>query len=101
MEMNPLSAKAYPLNKAPTVEKEAVDKAAKDFEAVFIAQMLQPMFATVGVDEMFGGGSGEEMWRGMMVEQVGKDIASNGGLGLGDTIRAQMLKLQEVQNGTH
>jgi Rod binding domain-containing protein len=74
-------------------------KAAQDFEAVFLAQMLQPMFDTVEVDPMFGGGSGEETWRGLMVEEMGKQIARSGGVGLADFVEKEMLRLQEVADG--
>ena len=34
------------------------DKTAKDFESMFMSQMLQPMFEGLGVDPTFGGGHG-------------------------------------------
>jgi len=43
-----------------------------------------------------GGGPGEEMFRSMMVQQVGASVAANGGIGLSDAIYREMLKLQEV-----
>ena len=36
-----------------------VDAAAKDFESMFMAQMLQPMMEGLNVDGLFGGGHGE------------------------------------------
>lgn len=74
-------------------------QAAQDFEAVFIAQMLTPMFNTVDVDSEFGGGNAEETWRGVMVEEIGKHIARNGGFGLAPAIEKEMLRLQEVADG--
>lgn len=71
------------------------ENAAQDFEAVFISEMIKPMFETVGVDDMFGGGKGEEVFRGMLVQEMGKSIAKQGGLGLADQVRAQLLKIQE------
>jgi Rod binding domain-containing protein len=72
-------------------------QAAQDFEAMFLAQMLKPMFAGIGTDGMFGGGPGEEVFREMMVDEYGKAIARAGGVGIADQVKAEMLKLQEVE----
>ena len=37
------------------------EKVAQDFEAVFIGQMLQPMFKDIKAEEPFGGGQGQEV----------------------------------------
>lgn len=85
----------------PGSTAEQTRKAAQDFEAVFVAQMLQPMFDTIAVDEDFGGGSAEETWRGLLVEEIGKQVVKAGGIGLADDVEREMLKLQEAANGTH
>lgn len=74
-----------------------IDEAARQFEAMFIAQMLRPIFDTVPVDERFGGGQGEEVWRDFLVEEYSKAVAERGGLGIADSVRTQLLKLQEIQ----
>ena len=38
------------------------EQAAEDFEAVFIGEMLKPMFSMIEVNENFGGGKGEEIF---------------------------------------
>jgi len=89
--------------KAPVskgLDAARTQKAAQDFESMFIAQMLQPMFNTVEVDETFGGGEAEEMWRGMMVEEMAKDMASKGGLGIAPIVQKEMMRLQEVADGS-
>lgn len=75
--------------------QERAAAAAKDFEAVFLAEMLKPMFETVEVDDTFGGGHGEEVFRGLMVQEYGKMLSQKGGIGLATHIQAQLLKLQE------
>lgn len=74
-------------------------QAAQDFESVYLAQMLAPMFNTVEVDSEFGGGQAEETWRGIMVEELGKQIARSGGIGLAPVVEREMLRLQEVADG--
>ncbi|HPQ50188.1 MAG: rod-binding protein [Alphaproteobacteria bacterium] len=70
-------------------------QAAKDFEAVFVSEMIKPMFEMIEVDETFGGGKGEEVFRGMLVQEYGKIISNQGGIGIADDIQAELLKQQE------
>ena len=78
-------------------DTEQLRKTAQEFEASFLSQMLKPMFANLGAEEPFGGGSGEDMWRSLQVDEYGKAIAKNGGIGLADNVFREMLKLQEVK----
>ncbi|WP_049973817.1 rod-binding protein [Azospirillum sp. B4] len=77
----------------------AIDKAAKEFESVFISQMLQHMWEGVKVDENFGGGHAEEMFRGMMIEEQAKAITKGGGLGIANAIKQEMVRMQEKAAG--
>lgn len=71
-------------------------KAARDFEAMAIGQMLEPMFATVDSSkDMFSGGAGEESFKPMLVTEMAKEVEARGGLGLADGIYQQMLRMQE------
>ena len=74
--------------------REQIAKAAKDFEAAFIAQMLAPMFEGLAAEAPFGGGSGEAAFKYFLMDAVGKQMAGAGGLGLADDITREMLKLQ-------
>ena len=68
--------------------------AAKDFEAMFMAQMVQPMFEGVEVNGLTGGGHGEEIMRGFMVQEYGKAVAQGNGSKLSDAIKSEILRLQ-------
>lgn len=71
-------------------------KTAQDFEAMTLGQFLGPMFETVKPqDGLFGGGSAEETWRPMMTQELAKQIAKSGGLGLAVPVYRQMLLIQE------
>jgi len=72
------------------------EKVAQDFEAVFIGQMLQPMFKDIKAEEPFGGGQGQEVWKTMMVDEVGKQIAKSGGFGLAASVQHEILRMQEA-----
>jgi len=88
------NAAAATLNAATS--SDAVREAAIEFEAVFLAQMLAPMFEGLKSDALFGGGPGEDMYRAMMVEEYGKAIARAGGVGIADMVQREILALQEA-----
>ena len=79
---------------APT--PEGTRKTAQQFEGVLMSQMLNEMFEGIKTDGMFGGGEGEEMFRSMMVDENGKQIAAQGGMGLTAAVTRQLLSHQEV-----
>jgi flagellar protein FlgJ len=93
----PVSAapmKATRLSQSPDPAKIA--KAANDFEAMAIGQLLKPMFDTVDTAHgTFGGGPGEEAWKPMMVQEFAKQIEAHGGLGLAKPVYDAMLRMQE------
>jgi flagellar protein FlgJ len=78
-------------------DPKAARHAAEEFEAVFISQMLAPMFETLNTDELFGGGPGADIYRSMMVDEYGKTIAKSGGLGIADAVQRELLALQETK----
>jgi len=70
---------------------------AKDFEAMALGEMLGPMFNTVdSANGLFGGGSAEQTWKPMLTQQLAKQMAAGGGLGLAMPVFQQMLRLQEI-----
>jgi flagellar protein FlgJ len=86
----PITKPAVPLDPAK------VAKTARDFEAMALGEFLKPMFAGADTKKnLFGGGDAEKTWKPMMVDEIGKQIAASGGLGLAGPIRDAMLRLQE------
>jgi len=81
---------------APRLSKEQAEKTAKEFEAFFLTQMMAHMFEGIKADGMFGGGQGEEMFKSLLVDEYGKMMAKQGGVGIADQVKAHMLKMQEV-----
>jgi flagellar protein FlgJ len=80
-------------------EIEKVRKAAQDFEAMALGELLQPMFKTVDTSKgLFGGGAGEATWKPMMVDEIAKTIARHGGIGLADSVMREMLRMQETKH---
>ena len=64
------------------------------FEASFLSTVFQTMFQSVKTSEPFGGGPGEDMWKSFMAEQMAKQVAKRGGIGVSKSVEREMLKLQ-------
>ncbi|CAN1545781.1 chemotactic signal-response protein CheL [Rhabdaerophilaceae bacterium] len=69
---------------------------AQGLEANFFQTMLGTMFAGLEGEGPMGSGPGQDAWRGMMLENYGKDIAAKGGIGLAPQIYREMLRNQEL-----
>jgi flagellar protein FlgJ len=77
---------------------ENIEKSAKDFEAMFMSEMLGHMFNGMETDPTFGGGHGEDMFRSFMVQEYGKMMSHNGtGIGIAKQVKEALLKLQETK----
>jgi peptidoglycan hydrolase FlgJ len=81
-------------------DREMLHKRAIEFEAVYLAQMLQPMFDDLKSTEPFGGGFGEDVWRSQQVQEYGKAIAQNGGIGIADVVARELIQAQEAHQAT-
>lgn len=79
---------------ALAARKREIRETAQAFEASFLSSMLQPMFASLSTEAPFGGGRGEEMFRSFLTEAIARQVAKSGGIGVGDTVQREMLKLQ-------
>lgn len=67
------------------VREKMMREAAKDFEAVFLTEMLK--HAGLGeARESFGGGAGEEAFSGILAAEQAKVMVDAGGIGLADRI---------------
>ena len=79
-------------------DMQRIEEAAQEFEAVFIAEMMKPMFEGIEAEAPFNGGKGEEVFRGMMLQEYGKVTVQNGGFGIADQVKAAMIEMQEQAN---
>ena len=77
---------------------EQIEEAAREFEAMFIAEMMKPMFAGVETNGPFGGGKGEEIFRGVRLQEYGKQMSQTGQLGIADHVKQEMIRIQEATN---
>jgi len=80
---------------APSATTARIRKTADDFEAAFLSQMFKPMFEGLSTDGPFGGGEAEGTWRSFMIDAMAKQTVKAGGIGLADTVMAEMIRMQE------
>lgn len=76
-----------------------LDEAARDFEALFMAEMMKPMFEGISTEAPFGGGKTEDVFRGFLLREYGQLISQTGSIGLADFVRTAMVEMQEKANG--
>jgi flagellar protein FlgJ len=88
----PAAAGTAPLAAGGPGKADRTDEAAIDFEAVFISQMLQGMTKGLGPDSLFG----REPFGSMLLDQCARLVARGGGIGLAGPVRAELLRLQEI-----
>lgn len=69
-------------------------EAAEDFEAVFLSQMLAPVFEQLGEDPLIGGGYAGKVYQSLLVDELGRSMAKAGGVGLADAVYRELVKAQ-------
>lgn len=97
-ERKRLEAAARSENLTPA-QMHQIEKAAQDYEAVFLSEMLNHMFKDVSFDPMNGEkSSAQDVYKSHLVQEYGKVLASQGGIGLADHLKDQLIDLQTRQN---
>ena len=84
-----LARRPVPAPAAPAAEPQLL-KAAKDFEAVFVAEML----STMGLGrepEAFGGGFGAQAFGSLLNEAYAERIVGRDGLGIAEAVYRQLV----------
>ena len=84
-----------PTPATPKPDDARMRRTAEEFEASFLSQMLKPMFEGLSTDGPFGGGEAEGTWRSFMIDAMAKQTVKAGGIGLADTVMAEMIRMQE------
>ena len=91
------SDKATPRISGVRTEAEA-ERVAQEFESFLLSQMVSSMFSGIeGGGGMFGGGPGEKAFSGMLHEEYAKVFASQGGIGLADDLKLEILRMQGIE----
>lgn len=72
------------------VQKSDIEKAATQFEALLLHQMLKEMWNTVPKDGLLSGGHEEELYRDMLNEGIANEIAEKQSIGVRDVLIKDM-----------
>jgi peptidoglycan hydrolase FlgJ len=80
------------LSRAKKPEDSHLKKAAQDFEALFMTQMLQEMRKTIPDGGLFAKSGENRMYESMMDEQLGYQLAQGRGMGLSQSLYRQLLR---------
>ena len=91
-----LDGRVQPALQAKSARPDGADpaaarKVAREFEAMFVAQMMKSMRETVGKDTLTGGGRAEETFRSLLDQEYAAEAARSGGIGLAQSIERELL----------
>ncbi len=71
--------------------QKALEQASQEFEALFLQQMLGAMRSTVPESDLFGDRTAEKTFEHLLDEEMSKDMAKAGGIGLAEILYKQMI----------
>ena len=81
-------------------DKSKIQKTARDFESMFLEQSLDVLNRSEGTDGPLGeNGTGGGVYRSMLNKEYAQSIVQSGGVGIGDQVMREMLRLQGGANG--
>lgn len=80
------------------VKDEALMKACKDFESLFVKQMLDTMKKTVNKSGLMEGGQSEKIFEDMLYQKYAEKMTETAGFGIADTMYRQMVQIKPAAN---
>jgi flagellar protein FlgJ len=70
-------------------------KNARDFEAMFLENMVDRMYGQLGEEGPVGAmGAGGDVWRSMLAKQHAQAMARAGGVGMAASVYGELVKIQ-------
>lgn len=80
------------------VQNDELKEACRDFEAIFIKQMLDSMKKTVPENSLMKGGMAEDIFEDMLYQEYASIISKSGDLGIAEMVYKQ-LSHYNISNG--
>ena len=96
--LQPHEAQAIGAPTKPAPTDPAVLKAAKDFESIFVRQMLKSLEKTTAAGAGTKASPGQSTYGSMIVDTLSESISAAGGLGLADVIAKSMMGSHPTPN---
>jgi Rod binding domain-containing protein len=78
-------------------EADRMARAAQEFEALVVKELLAPLFNFVKTPGLAGGGPGEDAFTSLLQEEYAKAIAARGGFGIADQVKAALIDMQAAR----
>lgn len=91
-----LAKKAADGRSSSPAEMARIRQAARDFEAIFVHQMLKAMRQASARGKVLLGGTGQKFYQDMMDDELSKAMSRAGGLGLADLLIRDIVRRQTV-----
>jgi Rod binding domain-containing protein len=82
---------------AELLKRGKIRETAQKFEASFLSVMMQSMTAGMKTPEVGGGGTGEDMFKSLLAEEMAKQVSKAGGVGVAAAVQKEMLKMQGLK----
>ena len=79
-------------------QRAQLNKAATEFESLFVHMMLKSMRSTVGEAEIFGESNELRTFQELLDEELAKVVARDGSLGLAGVLERELLRRPEALN---
>jgi hypothetical protein len=83
------------LNGAKTHSEAELKQVAQNFESIFIQMMFKEMRNSVEKSNLFGNSQATEFFESMKDEEMSKQLAASGGIGLGNMVYQNLKKATE------
>jgi flagellar protein FlgJ len=84
---------------ADTKRDQRLKQACKAFESIFTYEVLKGMRRTVEKCDLFHGGQGEEIYEGLLDQELAKGMAGDGPGSLADQLYRQLKRSEGAENG--
>ena len=84
---------------AYTHKDKRLKEACKAFEAIFTYEVLKGMRRTVEKCDLFHGGQGEEIYEGLLDQELSKGMAGDGPGSLAEQLYRQLKMSEGTENG--
>jgi Rod binding domain-containing protein len=82
---------------AELLRRGKIKETAQKFEASFLSVMMQSMTAGMKTPDVGGGGTGEDMFKSLLAEEMAKQVSKAGGIGVAAAVQKEMLKMQGLK----
>lgn len=93
-KVNSAAQRAFSSNSSEQLANKSPSEAAKEFDTYFLSHIVRTMHEKMGPDPLFGGGVGEEIFYGFLLNAYTDKMAERISL-VSDLVQKQLVLLQE------